>query len=151
MIPAFPDTSFFCALYHVQVNHERAVAYMSAAAAPLPMSGFLRYEFTNGVRFEVFRHRSDHTRGYAEPEALRMLADFDLDVERGVFVPMEPECGDVLRRATALSEKHTIREGRRAFDILHVATALSLGAREFLTFDAGQRKLAEAEGLIVPL
>jgi len=36
-------------------------------------------------------------------------------------------------------------------DILHVATALHLGVGVFLTFDANQRKLAEAEGLIVPI
>jgi predicted nucleic acid-binding protein len=34
-------------------------------------------------------------------------------------------------------------------DILHVATALHLGATEFLTFDANQKELAEAEGLVV--
>jgi len=32
-------------------------------------------------------------------------------------------------------------------DILHVATALHLGAREFLSFDGNQRKLARAEGM----
>ena len=36
-------------------------------------------------------------------------------------------------------------------DILHVATAIELGAKEFLTFDGNQKKLAEAEGLVVPL
>jgi predicted nucleic acid-binding protein len=36
-------------------------------------------------------------------------------------------------------------------DILHVATAIELGAKEFLTFDANQKKLAEAEGLLVPV
>jgi predicted nucleic acid-binding protein len=32
--------------------------------------------------------------------------------------------------------------GHRAFDVLHVATALHLGVRDFLSFDAGQRRLA---------
>ena len=31
-----------------------------------------------------------------------------------------------------------------------VAAALQLKARHFLTFDANQKRLAEAEGLIVP-
>jgi predicted nucleic acid-binding protein len=39
--------------------------------------------------------------------------------------------------------------GHRSLDVLHVATALHLGAREFLTFDANQRKLALAENLKV--
>jgi len=32
-----------------------------------------------------------------------------------------------------------------------VATALHLGVTEFLTFDGNQKRLAEAEGLVVPL
>jgi predicted nucleic acid-binding protein len=41
-------------------------------------------------------------------------------------------------------------QGHRVFDILHIATALHLGAAEFLTFDAHQKQLAGAEGLHVP-
>jgi len=41
--------------------------------------------------------------------------------------------------------------GHRGFDILHVAAALILEADEFLTFDANQKRLAELEGLKVPL
>jgi predicted nucleic acid-binding protein len=37
----------------------------------------------------------------------------------------------------------------RRFDIFHVATALHLGAKEFMTFDANQKKLAQKEGLKV--
>ena len=36
-------------------------------------------------------------------------------------------------------------------DILHVATAIKLGVKEFLTFDGNQKKLAEAEGLVFPV
>jgi len=51
--------------------------------------------------------------------------------------------------AERLSARHTGAHGHRAFDVLHVATALHLGAREFLTFDTSQRKLAAAEKLKV--
>jgi len=40
--------------------------------------------------------------------------------------------------------------GWRFADILHVATALQLGAETFLTFDDNQCALAETEGLVVP-
>jgi molecular chaperone DnaK (HSP70) len=53
--------------------------------------------------------------------------------------------------AERLSPRHTGAHGHRAFDVLHVATALHLGAREFLTFDVNQRKLAAAEKLKVKL
>ena len=52
-------------------------------------------------------------------------------------------------RAETISVRHTETGGHRAFDILHVATARELGAREFLSFDANQRRLAAAEGLTV--
>jgi predicted nucleic acid-binding protein len=53
------------------------------------------------------------------------------------------------RLAETLSKRHTMTGGHRSLDVLHVATALHLGAREFLTFDANQRKLATAEKLKV--
>ncbi|MDB6005442.1 MAG: PilT protein domain protein, partial [Prosthecobacter sp.] len=57
----------------------------------------------------------------------------------------------VLDEARRLSAAYTLTSGHRGFDILQVAAALVLGADEFLTFDANQKKLAEAEGLEVPL
>ena len=56
---------------------------------------------------------------------------------------------DVHRLAKTLSKRHTMTGGHRSLDVLHVATALHLGAREFLTFDANQMKLALAEKLKV--
>ena len=44
---------------------------------------------------------------------------------------------------------HTKTKGQRALDILHDATALYLGAPDFLTFDDRQRQLARAEALNV--
>ncbi|MDQ5981250.1 MAG: uncharacterized protein QG602_4228 [Verrucomicrobiota bacterium] len=46
-----------------------------------------------------------------------------------------------------LSEQHTTRIGTRALDVLHVASAMELGARQFLTYDIRQAKLAVACGL----
>lgn len=56
----------------------------------------------------------------------------------------------VHQRAEALSSAHTQKKGHRMADILHVATALQLGASEVLTFDANQAMLARSEGLVVP-
>jgi hypothetical protein len=51
--------------------------------------------------------------------------------------------------ATRLSQHHTITRVYGALDILHVATALELSARSFLSFDERQRELATKEGLTV--
>ena len=57
--------------------------------------------------------------------------------------------GGVFRLAETLSKRHAIAGRHRSLDVLHVATALHLGARDFLTFDANQRKLAAAEKMKV--
>lgn len=52
-----------------------------------------------------------------------------------------------LNRAAELSRVHTPRLGTRSLDVLHVACALELKLRHFLTFDDRQRQLAKASGL----
>jgi len=49
------------------------------------------------------------------------------------------------------SATYTLAGGHRGFGMLHVAAATELKARQFLTFDANQKRLAESEGLIVPV
>lgn len=51
--------------------------------------------------------------------------------------------------AARLSQHHTVTCTYGALDILHVATALELGATTFLSFDHRQSELARAEGLLV--
>ena len=53
--------------------------------------------------------------------------------------------------AKRLSATCTLTGGHRGFDILQVAASLELKTKEFLTFDVNQKKLAEAEGLVVPV
>jgi predicted nucleic acid-binding protein len=72
-----------------------------------------------------------------------------VDLTHGIAVLTPCHFSDVLHRANELSNRHTIVGGHRSFDVLHVATTLHLGAREFLTFDANQRRLAAAEKIIV--
>jgi predicted nucleic acid-binding protein len=43
-----------------------------------------------------------------------------------------------------------VRHGGRTLDLLHIACALVLGARQFLTFDAKQKLLARQAGLEAP-
>jgi predicted nucleic acid-binding protein len=79
----------------------------------------------------------------------RALADLQADLDTGAVVVETTDWPDVYRLAETISKRHTITGGHRSLDILHVATALLLGAPEFLTFDASQRKLATAEKLKV--
>ena len=80
-----------------------------------------------------------------------MLADLKSDLISGDVTTIPAPWAQIHLAAERLSELYTDASGHRSMDILHVATALELGVKEFLTFDGNQKKLAEAEGLVVPL
>ena len=146
---AFPDTSFLCALYRRQHDSPRAAAYFKVMPEALHVTGLLLYEFRQSVRFQVWLHAREKTRGYAQSVADVALAKLQSNLDTGAVVMVAADWPDVHRLAETLSKRHTIAGGHRSLDVLHVATALHLGAREFLTFDTNQRKLAAAEKLKV--
>ena len=146
---AFPDTSFLCAFYRHQANSPPAAAYFKALPEALPVSALLLYEFRQSVRFQVWLHAQDKSKGYPQTDCDRALAHLQTDLDTGALMVVTTDWPDVHRRAETISKRHTIAGGHRSLDILHVATALHLGAREFLTFDTNQRKLAAAEKLKV--
>jgi hypothetical protein len=53
----------------------------------------------------------------------------------------------VYETSMRLSRKHTAVLGTRSLDLIHVATAIVLGAEQMCSFDRSQWKLALAEGL----
>ena len=146
---AFPDTSFLCAFYRRQDNSATAAAHFKAMPEALHVSGLLLYEFRQSVRFQVWLHARDKSKGYPQADCDRALADLQTDLDTGAVVVVTADWPDVHRLAETLSKRHTIAGGHRSLDVLHVATALHLDAREFLTFDTNQCKLATAEKLKV--
>ena len=145
---AYPDTSFLCALYVRQSTSVAAIAHYLRMKEPLSVSVLLLGEFRQSVRFQIFRHSRDSTQGYARKTGLEALMKLQANLDVGALVVTPTEWSDVLVRAEQISAQHTPSGGHRYLDILHVATALHLGAIEFLSFDANQRKLATAAGLI---
>ena len=146
---ACPDTSFLCAMYVRQENSLAAAAHFKAMPEALHVSGLLLYEFRQSVRFQVWLHARDKSKGYPQSVAEVALAKLESNMDTGGVVVAVVDWPDVHRLAETISKRHTIAGGHRSLDVLHVATALHLGAREFLTFDANQRKLAAAEKLKV--
>jgi len=146
----FPDTSFLCALYRTQVNSARADQFMAGLSEPLSVSSLLLLEFRQSVRLQIRLHLNDRSKGFPQTQGQQMLNDLQIDLNAGLLSTIPVDWSAVHQRAEALSSAHTIAAGHRLADILHVATALQLGATEFLTFDANQKGLAEAEGLVVP-
>jgi predicted nucleic acid-binding protein len=126
-----------------------AAAHFKAMPEALHVSSLVLYEFRQSVRFQVWLHGRDKSKGYPQASAEAALGKLQANLEAGAVTPVSADWPDVHRLAETLSKRHTIAGGHRAFDVLHVATALHLGTREFLTFDTSQRKLAAAEKLKV--
>ena len=146
-----PDTSFLCALYRLQENSARAVACKRGLNGPLPVSSFLLLEFRQSVRLQARLFAQDRSKGFSEREGKEMLRALQADLASGELEMVAPDWADVHRIAEELSARHTTARGHRLADIIHVATAIHLGAESFLTLDAKQRHLAETEGMGVPV
>lgn len=147
----FADTSFLCALYRNQDNSILADAYMRKHGRQVSLSSLVLWEFRQSTRFQVFRHSQDRKQGFSRAEAERMLAVLDKNLAAAALILSAADWPDVHSLAERFSAQRTMSGGHRPLDILHVATAVHLGSEKFLTFDSNQKRLAEAEGLTVPL
>jgi len=124
---------------------------MSQQPTALVGTSLLFYEFRQSVQFQVYRHSKDKTQGYSAATAQAALSTLQSNIASGVFQTPQVDWADVHRLAERLAFQYTAGRGHRSFDVLHVATALHLGAAQFLTFDANQKKLAKTEGMVVPV
>jgi predicted nucleic acid-binding protein len=147
----FPDTSFLCSVYRTQIHSPKADLMLDRIGGVLPVSSLLVLEFRQSVRLQTRLFELDRKKGFPLAEGTRMLRDLQSDLVAGVLAMKVVDWADVHRIAEQLSDRHTREGGHRLADLLHVATALHLGAEAFLTFDDQQRKLAMAEGMDVPL
>lgn len=147
---AFPDTSFLCSIYREQAFSGEADEFFAATPKPLPVTSLLLFEFRQSVRLQVFLHAKDRQKGFPKAEGENMLRDLRADLAAGLIAVVPVDWTEVHSLAEILSAKHTETAGHRFADLLHVATALQLGAEQFLTFDANQRKIARAEGMKTP-
>ena len=144
---AFADTSFLFAAYFERGNSLRALARLQESTLPIRISTIVHYEFLNAVWFEVWRRANGHLHSITQTQAQSALAAFDLDVEQGIWEIHAPDLTSILARAESLTLRHTARHGARSLDLLHIATALETGSRQFLTFDEAQSRIAQAEHL----
>lgn len=116
--------------------------------APL-ISPLVRFEVEQSAWFTLWLFKQNHPRGLRESAVQAALASFSSDLENKVWNVVTPDWASMLDRAERLAIAHTPRHGARCLDLLHIASALELGASEFLSFDLNQRRVAEAEGLTV--
>ncbi len=140
---AYPDTSFLFNIYVPQAQSARAAAHFAAMKEPLALTSLNRLELTNAIQLALYR------KTIATRHAHAALAAVEDDLATGAAALVSCDWAAVHGRALQLAMGRTAKGGYRGFDILHVATALELGAAQFLTFDVQQSALAKAVGLRV--
>ena len=137
----YADTSFLAALYlDIDRHHRTAVRFMSETAPDILFTPFNRVELRNAIRQRLHREQLQVS------DADRIFAEIDADLREGFLVHRPINHTDVYRLADELSAK---QPGQRTLDLLHVASAIALKARTFLTFDEHQAALGIAAGLRV--
>ena len=138
---ATADSSLIVALYLAEVDSARADAACAAVPPPILLTDWHRVEIDNAFQRAVKNGRITST------QAAQLWQDFTDDVTVGRFEIVAIDHAAVLTRTLTLTQKHTATTGTRSLDLIHIASALELGATDFLSFDHRQRQAASAEGL----
>lgn len=142
----YADPSALTRLYFHQEGSREMIAWRSSVSGPLQVTHHGRVEIVNAICRGSFL-------GCLDKSSLsEALTDLSHDFAQGRLVQADILWRAALNRAADLSVQHTPALGVRALDVLHVACALEMKFRNFLTFDARQQQLAKAVGLklIIP-
>lgn len=139
----YPDSSFIISLYAPELESSQVHEYMGTKSPRLFFTPFHRLEVRTGLRVRVFR------KSLTLSELHVAFRKMDEDFADEILTHTPLNWSDALREAERLGEAHLTEIGVRSSDLLHVASAVVLGAREFLTFDRRQSKLARRAGLKV--
>ena len=139
----YVDTSVLFSLYGTDAHLPCADAWRQTHPAPLDFTGLQRVELRNALALAAFQQRLTPSEAHAAWQEVQR------DLAAGLLVARPEGWTNVVRKAEPLVENHTHNVGSRSLDILHVATALVLGATDFCTNDIRQARLAQLAGLLV--
>lgn len=137
------DPSALLKLYIHEPESAAMSAWRTRVKGAFPISLHGRLEITNGICLAAFRKAITAD---ASSDALLSFAE---DLAEGRYIEVDILWRATLRRAADIGRTHTPRFGCRSLDVLHIAAALELGLRDFVTFDVRQRRIARAVGLKV--
>lgn len=136
------DTSFLASLYLKDDNHIPAVKLAGKFKQAIPYTLLAELELINASR------RSAERKIINAQDLASTLSQIERDIADGFLVRTPINQSDQYKLAMDISKR---RAGLlcRSLDILHVSTAVLVGAEVFASFDVRQKQLAEAEGLVV--
>lgn len=140
----YADSGFVVSLYRPTESLSRiARREIKRASTPVLLSPLSLLEIRNALNIAIARDEI----GMAERDAV--MAEIDRQISTGFFQMAQVSQAAIYARAEELSDRHTPARFTRSLDLMHVAAALLCKASIFLSTDARQKKVAEAEGLKV--
>lgn len=141
---AFADTSFvISAFVQDEFNGHVWRWWKRHSMASVLITPLVLFEAENSIRgFPI-------TGKCTPAEARPALEGIRRGLLEGLFICQSVPTKRLFPQATRLSLHHTLSATFGAMDVLHVASAIALGADTFLTFDKRQAEMAAEEGLAV--
>ncbi len=137
----YADTSFLVSLYVRDAFSGPAQAWLASNPVALPLTEFGRTELRNALTRLAF------TGGITTSQLAAAWLLVETDLNQGRLLACAPSWSAVFAESERLVAAHTTRLGTRTLDVVHVASALALGATDFVSFDPRQATLAQAAGL----
>lgn len=148
----YADTNALVQIYMHMPGETTALNFIRAGAVrgivTCPVLDLLRFEVVNAMERMVFESRHGSGQRITPESALLAQGDFEADLAAGVRLQRLPlALADIEREFDSLVRRFTAKHGFRTYDIIHVASALKLKCRRFLSFDAKANALARLAGL----
>jgi len=137
----YVDPSALLKLYLHQSESAAMNAWRGRTKGALVVTHHGRVEVVNGICLAA------HRREIAGEALADTLVSFDEDFADGFYRLADLLWRATLNRAAELSRIYSPTLGTRSLDVLHVASALELELRSFVTYDERQKELARAVGL----
>jgi predicted nucleic acid-binding protein len=140
---AYFDSGIIVKLYVREATSPDAIRLVGAYVAPYWLTQWQALEVKNAIRLKAFRKE------ITAVEMNQSIAAFEQDIATGRWQHPVYTAATVEQKADELSASHSATLGCRTLDIIHVAAAVVIGAKEFITFDGRQGAMAKQAGLTV--
>jgi predicted nucleic acid-binding protein len=140
---AYFDSAIIVKLYVQEATSPDAIRLVGGYAAPYALTQWQVLEVKNAIRLKAFRSE------ITSAEMNQSITAFEQDIATGRWQRPAYSAAAVEHKAEELSAGHSAMLGCRTLYIIHVAAALVIGAKEFVTFDGRQGALAKQAALTV--
>ena len=139
---AYFDTSYLVALYVPNDHTAAALRHRSRhPGEPILFTPLHRLELRTVIR------QCARARLVTEAEARCILRSIEEDMDDGTLDHQPLNWTESLRQAETIAGRRAMKMPCRSLDLWHVAAAIEMGVKDFVTFDQDQLALAKAEGI----